>query len=379
VTRSVGQQLGEPNNFDALRFAASSLVIFSHAFPLSYGSTEKLEPLARMSGNQVTFGVLAVDIFFILSGALIAMSFLRSKTLLQFCANRALRLLPGLAGMLILANFVLGPAVTTMPLEEYFLDPEFIDHLANIFMLRPRYALPGVFENLPWPNAISGVLWTLKYEVLCYVMTAILGVIGFLRPYPILVLVGICMVGPFVIDPEHASLYQFMMLFRFFGAGILLYLWRDRITISNSRALTSLSVLVLGCIFGGFEILFVLFGTYLVAFVGLSPLINLVRFGDRGDFSYGIYIYGFPAQQLASYWMGESISWWSNLIIAYPITLVLAYLSWNLVEKRALGWKRYFSPSAPRGDGFAARLVAKLSEASRLRPQGDSYVASRAQ
>jgi peptidoglycan/LPS O-acetylase OafA/YrhL len=65
----------------------------------------------------------------------------------------------------------------------------------------------------------------------------------------------------------------------------------------------------------------------------------------RGDYSFGVYIYGFPIQQMANQLMPELTSYPSNLI-CLTLALAAGYLSWNLVERRALEHARILVGSA---------------------------------
>jgi peptidoglycan/LPS O-acetylase OafA/YrhL len=56
-----------------------------------------------------------------------------------------------------------------------------------------------------------------------------------------------------------------------------------------------------------------------------------------GDFSYGIYIYAFPVQQLAAYF--GAVSPWSNMLWSAPAVLILSALSWHLIEEPVLRLK----------------------------------------
>jgi peptidoglycan/LPS O-acetylase OafA/YrhL len=58
-----------------------------------------------------------------------------------------------------------------------------------------------------------------------------------------------------------------------------------------------------------------------------------------GDLSYGLYIYGWPIEQAIVWLNGGSMSWWALFATASPVTAVCAFLSWHLVEKRALRLK----------------------------------------
>jgi len=66
------------NNFDFLRFFFAALVIFSHSFDLLRGSGA--DPISHFSRGQIDGGSLAVEGFFIISGFLVAQSFLNSRS-----------------------------------------------------------------------------------------------------------------------------------------------------------------------------------------------------------------------------------------------------------------------------------------------------------
>src|SRR3954453_13126863 len=106
------------NNFDTMRRVAALCVVISHSFPLSYGAAAA-QPLFLLSHGQTDLGTLSVYVFFVLSGFLITGSFERQPPH-QFVLARGLRLLPGLAAVLFILTFLVGPILTTIPLGEYF-------------------------------------------------------------------------------------------------------------------------------------------------------------------------------------------------------------------------------------------------------------------
>lgn len=105
--------VGRDNNFNLIRVTAAAAVLVSHAWPIALGP-DALQPLQRMIGH--TLGELAVFVFFAVSGFFISASFARSAGVIDFIRARVLRLFPCLAVALVLAAFVMGPAVTRMPL-----------------------------------------------------------------------------------------------------------------------------------------------------------------------------------------------------------------------------------------------------------------------
>ena len=65
-----------------------------------------------------------------------------------------------------------------------------------------------------------------------------------------------------------------------------------------------------------------------------------------GDISYGLYIYAFPVQQtLAHIGSGRGWNWSTYFSLSVLITGVLAYASWNLVERRVMHFKPRFKGS----------------------------------
>ncbi|MES2723644.1 MAG: hypothetical protein V4656_10885, partial [Pseudomonadota bacterium] len=76
---------------------------------------------------------------------------------------------------------VLGAAVTTLPLAEYFRRPDvWLYVLRNALLYPVTYDLPGVFDGNPLPQ-VNPSLWTLRFEFSCYLALAALGVLGLLR------------------------------------------------------------------------------------------------------------------------------------------------------------------------------------------------------
>lgn len=142
---------------DLLRFAAASAVLVYHYSPklASIGY-----PLPTPISAAANFGYLGVELFFIISGAVIVLS-AASRTARAFLVNRIIRLYPTFWAALflaIVAHVALKPG--------YQLDPMQI--LANLTML------PGYLRE----RAIDDVYWTLGVEWKFYVLIAILLTVG---------------------------------------------------------------------------------------------------------------------------------------------------------------------------------------------------------
>jgi peptidoglycan/LPS O-acetylase OafA/YrhL len=81
-----------------------------------------------------------------------------------------------------------------------------------------------------------------------------------------------------------------------------------------------------------------LFVPYTVIALGQAPTPVLRRAGRFGDFSYGMYLWGFLVQQVVVS-VAPSLAFAANLLIVLTATTLLAVASWHVVEKRALALK----------------------------------------
>ncbi|MGI4959456.1 MAG: acyltransferase family protein, partial [Janthinobacterium lividum] len=170
------------NNLNIIRLLAATGVLVSHSFPLISGS-DSSEPLFIFSHGQTTIGHCAVIIFFAISGYLITTSYLKSQSKPRFVLARLLRLLPGLAAVLVVLAFLLGPQVSTLTMAGYFGSWAPYHYVLGNLSLVAKFQdhLPSVFLDNPFAGAVNGSLWTLQYEVGCYGAVLLLGLVGALR------------------------------------------------------------------------------------------------------------------------------------------------------------------------------------------------------
>lgn len=159
------RQLQPPNAFDFIRVMAALAVLYSHSFVL-YGQPEPLLAPGKALGS------VAVAVFFSLSGFLICQSWQRDPSLRRFALRRALRIFPGLLVVVLLTVLLLGPLVASIPPAQYFSDPSPWLHLVKSAFAMGSPRIKGVFETNPFPYAVNGSLWTLRYEILMYMVLA---------------------------------------------------------------------------------------------------------------------------------------------------------------------------------------------------------------
>jgi peptidoglycan/LPS O-acetylase OafA/YrhL len=336
---------GRDNNFNLLRLIAAACVLVSHAYPISLGPSAA-EPLASSLG--MTLGTLGVITFFSVSGYFISQSFYHRRSVLEFVIARSLRIYPGLLWVLALTVLILGPAFTKLDLAHYYMDRETLLYIPKNLLLGPlQYKLPGVFDDNPFPGIINGSLWTLVYEVACYAMVAVLGLFGLTasnRRFSVFLLMyGLWYVASKQILDEgnhaHLTILRDLHLLTLpFVIGMTAFQHRHRLSLRFSilTVLAVASLVSYGSLW--FHELFVLTWSYGVLYLGFLRVEPLLKYSSLGDYSYGMYIFGFPLEQvIAAVYVGSSPNF--VILLSVPLTLMLAVVSWHCVEERALAQK----------------------------------------
>jgi peptidoglycan/LPS O-acetylase OafA/YrhL len=335
---------------------AAVSVMFSHAFLIADG-TQKHEWLIRATGNQSILGLCGVFVFFAISGFLVTQSWEHTRSLQRYAAKRALRIYPGLAVCILVLIFGLGPAVTSLPLGQYLGAYGTYDFLVgNLLLHTDHNSLPGVwFTGQAIGNVVDGPLWSLPVEVAMYAMVATLGLMRAIRLPVLAVLLGI---GIVCLSYDTTRYYDFIgsvgWMLGFFVVGMMLYRLRDRRWLLRwPIALSALIGLAVSVPLGVFLQVFPIFGGVLIIYIALHPAVPVVPAARFGDLSYGLYIYGWPVEQIMLY-LRPDTGPVALFLLALAITAGVAFLSWHLVEKRALRWK----PRASAQPALAAAPVA---------------------
>ncbi len=368
----------DSNNFGLLRLIAAVAVVVSHSVHLA-GAPESAEPLAAATGYSL--GMHAVHMFFTISGVLIAASLVRSASLRVYFESRALRLLPALIVCVLLTALVLGPLLSTVPVLSYLRDGSLWRYIAvTLGLITANAPLPGLFASNPVPGIVNLPLWTLKYEAMCYAGLAVLGVAGLMRSPRLatmaltpLLLAWVAVAAFPDSLAVSGTMESFLRLAFSFGLGTLAYLWRDRLMLhwyGVVGALFGVAVLLGTPLQGPATQVFVAYATLWAASLPVGRLGALPR---KNDLSYGVYIYDWViAQSLLTIWPGLS----QPVLLAATLGLVLpvAALSWFLIEKPALGWKRTRAEAPVEPAETPAEVVIELPEFPTVGPARDRLV-----
>jgi peptidoglycan/LPS O-acetylase OafA/YrhL len=349
------------NAFDFIRFIAAFGVLYSHSFALT-----GLPNPTDIAGENL--GTLSVFVFFAVSGYLVQKSWDRNKNPLTFAINRALRIYPGLVVCLMFCALLLGPMLSSLPLTTYFssADPyRFV--VSNLTMFFPKTGwLPGVFNDVPLPNGVNGSLWTIRFEVFMYI-TLLATVMAFKRSSRAIGAILLCYVcvwgtGKYLgLNNPGDLLWRFgyigldgriLRIAPFFLIGALL----AREPKEFLRPWPALIGAIAAVLFFDYSIGIVVLWIalpYCVLTAAYHAPKQLNRFGQYGDFSYGVYLYAFPVQQALSYF---GVRYWPlHLLSSVLITIALAILSWKFIESPALKLKaRTRKASVPLSESAAS-------------------------
>jgi peptidoglycan/LPS O-acetylase OafA/YrhL len=341
--KSVGEILdankGVGPGFDFLRLFLSVAVVVDHCYQNFLGD--------RASAFLVKPTIYTIlGVFFALSGFLVTGSAMRTKSVPTFLSFRILRLVPALAVETVLSALVIGPLVTSLPLHDYFTSRSFFTYFGNIAG-HVQTTLPGVFTQHGETDGFVNVnLWTLKPEFACYAVMTVLMLTASLTKIRTVVLslafLAVILVLSFfdIYDPINEHLRWHLLLYAFV-LGSMAYIHRYSIPVHAGACIVSFIVAVLLLQPENHRLapLAVPFLVYVTVCLGMFrlPMLNVLK---RGDYSYGIYLYGYPVTGMLCYFVPAVMTAWLLPPVAVLCTLAFAAASWHFIEKPALGLRK---------------------------------------
>ncbi|OBH83086.1 acyltransferase [Mycobacterium scrofulaceum] len=328
------------NALNALRLALAAEVMLWHCWP----ATGRIPPAPIL---QVFFSA-GVDGFFAISGFLITRSWLNDPRLRDYLAARALRILPGYYVCLVVTAFVFAPVSvliqggsalrllgSTGPIEYV---------LKNIGVAYVHFDVGGTPRGIPHPGVWNASMWSLFWEVMCYLAVAGIGVAGLANrrwvPAAILVagVLATTQVPPLTFPgvwtvPQLAVRSAIM-----FAAGALIYQWRDVIPARWSLVAVSVLIVFASGLLPDYRVVAALPLAYAV--IASGALLKNKRLRLATDLSYGVYIYAFPTQQMLAVCGLAGLNPFVFFVFTAAATLPLAAASWFTIEKPSMALKR---------------------------------------
>ncbi|HEY3347065.1 MAG TPA: acyltransferase, partial [Nitrospirota bacterium] len=279
---------------------------------------------------------IGIDIFFITSGFLIIRSRLTSPNVIIYLKNRFLRIAPAFTVSVLFCILIIGPLASNLSISDY---------LHNFLSSRH---LPAAFQTNHIPNMLNGSLWTLKVEFIAYLLIAVLCFMDVSRIGPAIIILLVLLLSVDLVYFERPDVAQVKVwsinlnqstgCLIYFLAGSLFYLYRETVPMDKYFFMATLLLVFILQRTAYWHSAGYPFLTYSVLYFAYSK-IPLNNFGRYGDFSYGMYIFAFPVQQTILYYWPNRLTNSSFFAIAFSMTLVIALLSWHLIEKPSLKMK----------------------------------------
>jgi peptidoglycan/LPS O-acetylase OafA/YrhL len=312
-------------------------ILFEHLSELSESSE-----LSFLS--HYTNAVIGVKGFFVISGFLVAKSYINTPSLKDYFIKRAKRILPAYGVVLLLSVLILS-VFSSYDLADYYTNRGTYLYLGwNLFFLNFMHpCLPGVFESNLY-CFVNGSLWTLKIEEGFYVVLPVLFYLinKIKKPFLVLITVYVLSLLYWYIANDYFNkpvlAKQLPGFMSYFVVGIFLFMnFNTLIKYKKQLAPIAFSIVLIYFFTNvNVTVLFpAAFGTLVVILAYSLPFLN--KIGKYGDFTYGIYIYHFPIIQL--FRQCNLFERYNPLLMAIAIlllTLIMAVFSWYIVEKRFL-------------------------------------------
>ena len=294
-------------------------------------------------------GSLAVKFFFFISGLLIGNSLLSGALPREYLRARFFRIWPGLLAFIFVFTFLVGPLISSRGFIGYLTSGETWSFIFSNAVTSPAlgsiqssftiWELPGVFQKNSLAE-VNGSLWTIPYEVLCYSTAFIIWYFSpKMRGVFLTAMMGILLVQYLVPTIAIVDVSRILLLLMFYS-GFTLSMLQARIKLGflTLLFLAALTIALWGTSLGPISF----YAASFLFVLQISGLIIVRAVRLPGDYSYGVYIWGWPIQQLLVM-SGQIGSTLANQILTMALTLVIGAVSWHLVEKPAIDFAKKFA------------------------------------
>jgi peptidoglycan/LPS O-acetylase OafA/YrhL len=333
------------NNLNLIRLILASMVIVGHSPILNGSNNFWVDPISYYFPFAAS-GPWAVNIFFFISGLVVTNSLLSSRKPLRFITARFFRIMPAFAFVVIVSALIIGPIVSVLPAKQYFSDSTVYTYITENLLFQVYYNLPGVYLKNVYPTAVNGSLWTLAYEMSCYVF--LLGLFLIIRNRGKLfynIIIGLIIFESFlpykIIFNWLGSNPQINLLPAAFALGAFFAVNADDIIIDK------FSVLGVCLIYFFFRssvyanLFFNIACSVTALYISATSFFNQYR--PKYDISFGVYLWGFVVQQTLFHYTGKMYTGW-HCIISLMISIALAYITHLLIEKPGIEIGKTLNP-----------------------------------
>ncbi|MDO6405346.1 acyltransferase family protein [Pantoea phytobeneficialis] len=317
------------NCFDIVRLFAAYMVIYSHHHTF-------MSLPDHVFRGLLTLGGLSVAIFFSVSGFLVTQSFQRTPNYIGFMTKRVKRIFPALIVCSFLMIYIIAPFYQKDAIN-YIFSSDAFSYFMRISMMLP-VNVPDVFAGYKFEGPINGSLWTLSMEFACYLVLGFMLCLSNTWKTPAIFLIILISLNILLNKEAMDAIWYsisvgWMLKFGicfFFGSLLSMTIdkWNEK---KIKTTLLIISICILYIMKGTTEIttLGYMAITFITLAIGVSFKDSMI--GGKFDISYGAYIYAWPVQQIIA--NQTSLSLYPSMIASLCITSLLAWASWNFVEK----------------------------------------------
>jgi len=330
------------NNFDLLRILLALLVLYSHVFVFTKSASVDV-----MKSFGISSGSLAVATFFFLSGLLVTNSLFKNNSFEAFnvfAVSRIFRIWPALITVVIFTSLIIGPLYSGLDLSEYFSHPLWYKYIWNNLTLKTQFILPDVFTDNLYARSVNGSIWTIRHEATLYavLLCGYFLLKGNKKLIAALCFVVICYV---FIDQQQTLVLltnkkNSYFLIPCFLIGSLFSILQYKIKLTIQRFLL---FIMCSFLFKNTPLNDLIYAvTFFYGIIYIFSCSFICKIKVKYDISYGVYLWGFPVQQIISYHFSD-YGLIFNLVLAIIISCFIGCLSFIYIEKPAMNLSKKWS------------------------------------
>lgn len=324
--------INRDNTFDLIRHIAALAVLISHHYALS----GQQEPVLQ---GYNSLGAIAVLAFFAISGFLITQSFLNTPSFSNYMAKRIARIFPALIACAFVMVYILGTAFSKQGGFGFAFSIEALTDFLKVSAFG-RADIGDITSDFIFKDSFNGSLWTLKIEFGFYVALALALMVLRKAAMPLVMTLAFCVTTYLCTKWAHPmapKLLVYSTVGIAFFVGSSLYFYRSAFSSVKAKLLIGglSAALVLVSLNTSLVMVLATIGvSLLVLSVGTLCKDRIIK--SRFDISYGMYLYGFPVQQLMI--NTTDLGFYASMLATIAVVVVLATISWLLIEKPALNY-----------------------------------------
>lgn len=317
------ERLKRDNCFDFLRYFFAFSLILVHFCTLT--DTEQF---------WFVSGQMRVKAFFTITGFLVVYSFLRRKSLKVYFWKRVLRILPAYVTTILMC-YLVGFFFSSTSFDNYYFSLQSMKYLvANLsFMNFIEPSLPGLFTDNPTGPAVNGSLWSMKLEVLFYVLVPF--IIWLIRKFgKLYVLIPLLVVFSLFRIKYNISFNT--MIYFFTGTAVLFYFERIFQYIKLLFPATIILIVTIYYFDNDITSFFepIVFSMLIIEIAYFCKPLNFLQGHD--NISYGLYLYHYPVVQVLVQYRMHDYNIYLTFLLTMLFSVSLALVSWYVIEKPLL-------------------------------------------